>query len=125
MSGILCQEIFGTLLIISGVWDGWKYRLQTNKVRKNCSSKNCSRMFCNLAILGDLFRLAYGISKVDWFLISTSIIALYFMVEYWWAIYMYYDYKTYPRRQVRILSRPMLFTYIKNSFIPNKRRTQL
>lgn len=119
------REILGIVMVVSSLADGWKYRLQTSKVRHSKSAKNCSRLFIIIAIAVDIIKTSYGISARDWYIVSTGVIALYFMCEYLQALYTYYDYKTYPRRVFRVISHPTFIDFLINSLLPNNKRKHL
>jgi len=123
MIHIIIQSILGLLLVFGGFVDGWKYRLQTRKILKNKTAKNCSRMFANISFLVRIPMIGYGIFVKDIFIVLTSIVALYFIFEYYWTIYNYYPYHKYPKRIT--IKRPNFFRYIINSFQPNSKREHL
>lgn len=119
----LVRDIFGFALIITGILDAWKYTIQAQKIRKECTAKAMSRRFINYAILNDLIKMAYGYTIMDFFIISTSILALVCMLYLFWTVYVFYNYKTYPR--TCYIKRPSLFKYTINSLIPNSKRKHL
>jgi hypothetical protein len=119
----LVRDIFGFALIITGILDAWKYTIQAQKIRKECTAKAMSRRFINYALLNDLIKMVYGYTIMDFFIISTSILALICMLYLFWTVYIFYNYKTYPK--TCYIKRPSLFKYIVNSIIPNSKRKHL
>lgn len=116
------KQIFGILLVATGILDGWKYGLQGNKIRHNKSAKGMSRMFMNFALSQDITKLIYGIIIKDIYIIIISIVALVFMSYMWEQIRIYYPYKT---RGLSNFHRPNILIYIWNSLLPNKIRRRL
>jgi hypothetical protein len=119
----LVRDIFGFALIITGILDAWKYTIQAQKIRKEGTAKAMSRRFINYAILNDLIKMVYGYTIMDFFIISTSILALICMLYLFWTVYIFYNYKTYPK--TCYIKRPSLFKYTVNSVIPNSKRKHL
>jgi hypothetical protein len=118
------RNIAGIVLTLLGFLDGYKYRLESLKIRECRTSEGHSRKFINIALSNDLFKLFYFvfIDQNIYVLVST-IFALICMVDMFWAIYLYYSYCTYPKRVT--IKRPNLYIYIINSLIFNKYRTKL
>ena len=116
------KEIFGSLLIITGIFDAFKYTVQSNKIRKNKSAQNISRKFINWALMNDLIKMGYGIVINDFFIFITSLIALGCMVDMWIQIYRFYPYRM---RGCYNFRRPNIFIYFINSLLPNHLRRRL
>ena len=110
------------MLIVFGILDGVKYRWNTLKICKNRTAKSFSRKFINTAIISDLSRLMYGIVIKDTYIIIVSLIALYFMCELFWYIYLFYPFRC---RGLCNFRRPNIFLYILNSILPNRIRRRL
>lgn len=123
MTRLLLQEIFGFLLILTGILDALKYKIQAIRIRQEKTAEALSRRFINYAILNDIVKLGYGIIIRDTFIICTSVLALICMIYLFWTVYLYYNYETYPRR--RYIKRPSLWIYTINSILPNSKRKHL
>lgn len=119
------QELFGFILIITGIYDGWKYIWLGKAIKKAKSAKSQSRKAINAAIINDVFRTIYGIILLDWFIILSSVFAFLTMVYCWWQLYLHYPYEQYPKTKTIIIKRPNIFTYVINSFLPNSKRKHL
>lgn len=115
-------NLFGILLIGTGVLDAAKYFIQGRKIRIAKSAKNFSRQFMNFALGNDLVKLIYGVIIWDFYIILTSILALVTMVYMWWQIYSFYPYK---KRGLNNFRRPNILIYIINSLLPNSLRKKL
>jgi len=115
-------NIFGILLIGTGVLDAAKYALQGYKIQKAKSAKNFSRQFMNFALSNDIVKLCYGIVIYDFYIILTSILALATMIYMWWEIYLWYPYK---KRGLNNFRRPNILIYVINSLLPNSLRRKL
>ncbi len=118
----MIKEITGMIFILWGILDAYKYELQASKIRKVKSAKEHSRMFLNMAIGNDVYRLIYFwfINK-DWYVLITALLAIIFMLDYWLQIYRFYPYrqKKYQNKKPDILS------YLVNSLLPNHLRKHL
>lgn len=116
--------IAGMLLIIFGFFDAYKYHFEAQKIRECKTAKSISRKFINIALGTDLYRIVYFL-LVDRniYLLVSGVCALIFMTEMWWAVYTYYDYKTYPKKV--IIKRPNVWNYFLNSLAVNKGRKRL
>jgi len=112
----MIKEIIGFIFIITGILDAWKYTWQSKKIQKAKSAKGHSRKFINVAIFNDIVKLVYGIAIRDIYIILTSLIALYCMINLFYVTYLYYPYRN---------KRPYIFKYIWNSILPNKIRKKL
>lgn len=123
MLSLLIKSIAGVILCAWGYLDGVKYHLEAVKIREARSSKGHSRKFINLALGNDFYRLFYFFFvDRNYYVLMTSIIALFFMLEMFWQLYIYYPYKY---RNLKNFKRPTLFLYIINSLIPNSIRKKL
>ena len=123
MVNIVARDILGFALILSGILDAAKYYIQAAKIRKEGTARALSRRFINYAILNDIIKMAYGYIIMDLFIIFTSILALICMLYLFWTVYIFYNYKTYPR--TCYIKRPSLFKYTINSIVPNSKRKHL
>jgi lipid-A-disaccharide synthase-like uncharacterized protein len=121
----MIKQILGILLIGTSILDSIKYTIQARKIQKEQTAKSMSRRFINFALLNDLVKLTYGIFIIDYFIIFSSILALICMIHLWWNIYIFYDYKHYPREINIIIQRPNMFVYLWNSILPNQKRKHL
>lgn len=115
-------NIFGVLLIITGLFDAAKYALQGQKIAKAKSAKNFSRRFINYALINDLVKLVYGFVITDIYIVLTSILALVTMIYMWYQIYLWYPYRC---RNLLNFKRPNIFLYTLNSILPNRIRKKL
>ena len=128
MSLRILLEIVGFYLIWTGIFDAWKYHWQANAIRKLGTAKGQSRKFINCALHNDHIKIIYltlsyfVYGRIDWFLIISSIIAIFTMTELWFVIYKYYPYRM---RGCSNFKRPNIFLYTLNSIIPNKIRKRL
>jgi hypothetical protein len=128
MSLINFANILGYYLIWTGLWDAWKYIWEAQSIRKARTARGHSRKFINAAIHNDHIRIIYLIiigilyHRLDWYLLSSSLLAVITMSYMWWTIYLYYPYR---RRYSSYWKRPSLLIYVINSLIPNKIRRHL
>jgi hypothetical protein len=113
----LLQNSLGVTFLITSIFDAIKYHWNAGKVRDVKTSKGHSRQFINVAILNDTVRMAYGISIHDWYIILSSLLAMIFMIELFWMIYLYYPYRSRSRQDFQ---RPNILQYFINSVIPNR-----
>jgi hypothetical protein len=116
------KQIFGALLVITGILDGYKYVVQGNKIRKNRSAKGMSRMFMNYALLQDWTKLVYSVLIRDIYIFTISVVALGAMYFMWWEIYFWYPYRM---RGCINFKRPNIILYTINSWLPNRIRRRL
>jgi hypothetical protein len=121
----MVKYILGILLVGTSILDAIKYTIQANKIQKLKTAKAISRKFINFALLNDVVKLTYGIVILDWFIISSSILALICMMHLFYFIYLYYEYKKYPKEIRVIIKRPNIFLYTWNSILPNRIRKHL
>jgi hypothetical protein len=121
-------DILGLFMVFTGFLDGWKYHISASTIRRIKSGKGNSRRFINYAILNDLTKLIYLIlsafifKRVDYFLIFCSILALIFMLEHFYMLYVYYSYRM---RGCINFHRPNILLYTINSWLPNRFRKRL
>jgi len=103
--------------------DGWKYRIEARALRRAGLARGRSRKFINYAWLADAYTIAYILKhKIDWYLIACFVVALIFMTEYWYTLYLNYPYRM---RGCPNFKRPGIWTYFINSILPNKLRRRL
>jgi len=119
---VILKDFLGGLLILTSIFDAFKYSLQARKIQKEKTAKSMSRKFINFALTNDFVKLGYGIVISDLFIISSSILALICMIDLWWQIYWYYPYRM---RGCLNFRRPNILLYIVNSILPNKLRKRL
>lgn len=110
------------LVLITGFADAVKYRIETNKIKKNKSSKNVSRMFTVIAIVCDVILLVYVILIKDPTLFIVRLMSLYFMIELFWAQYLHYPYRC---RGLDGFKRPNFWLFLWNACLSNKIRKRL
>lgn len=116
------KQVVGALLVFTSIFDALKYSLQSRRIWKAQSAKTMSRKFINFALSNDTVKLVYGIIIVDWYIISSSILALICMIDLWYAIYKWYPFRY---RGLVGFKRPNIFVYIINSILPNSLRKRL
>lgn len=117
------KDIVGVLLVITGIFDAFKYTIQANKIKREHTSVSQSRMSLNLAVINDLVKILYAILALDIYIFITSLLALVCMLHCWYIVYLYYNYKTYPKKIT--VQRPSVWVYLTNSFVPNNKRKHL
>jgi hypothetical protein len=122
MINLVLKDFFGGLLILTSIFDGWKYVWNAKSIIKIGTAKGHSRKFINAAILNDIIKLGYGIVIADIFIICSSIYALGTMIFLFYTIYRYYPYRC---RGLDGFKKPNLFLYIINSITPNQIRKRL
>jgi hypothetical protein len=121
-------DIVGVYLLVTGFLDAYKYHWQSEAIKKVGLARGHSRKFINAALHNDQVRIIYltlcymVYNRMDWFLMSSSLIAVVFMVELWYTIYKYYPYR---RRGMLYFKRPNMFVYFINSLQSNKTRKRL
>ena len=116
-------EIWGIGLLITRFCDGYKYHIEANAIRRAKTAKGHSRKFINIAWGSDVYMLVYLLNNnIDWFLITSFIIALFFMTEHWITVYKFYPFKM---RGCYNFRKPNVFIYLLNSLLPNKIRRRL
>lgn len=116
------KQIFGVLLVITGIFDAIKYSLQALKIQKKRSADTMSRKFVLMAIGNDLIKIVYSILIQDVYIFISSILALACMFHLWWMVYLYYPYR---KRNQYGFKRPNIFKFTWNACIPNKVRKHL
>jgi hypothetical protein len=115
-------NIFGWLLILTSILDGWKYLWNAEAILQVGTSKGHSRKFLNVAILNDLIKLIYSITILDIFIFLSSLFALGTMLYNFYIQYITYPYKY---RNLKNFKKPNIFIYFINSLIPNIKREHL
>ena len=116
------KNIVGVCLVITGIFDAWKYVWQAQKIRVVKTAKGQSRKFINAAILNDLTRIAYSILIMDLYLMFINAVALSCMFYLFFTIYIFYPYRN---RNLLNFRRPNILLYLINSIVPNKLRKKL
>ena len=122
MEHTILVNLFGILLIGTGILDAAKYGIQGRKIQVAKSAKNFSRQFMNFALGNDIIKLAYGLIIWDFYIILTSILALATMMYMWYEIYLWYPYRY---RNLKNFKRPNFWIYLINSLQSNKSRKRL
>jgi hypothetical protein len=116
------KDIFGSLLIVTSIFDAVKYYWSAGKIIKVKTARGHSRKFLNAAIINDIVKFCYGLVILDIFIISSSILALITMGYNFYIVYKYYPYRC---RGLDGFTRPNIFYYIINSLTPNRLRKRL
>ena len=119
---LILKDIIGAILVITSIFDAWKYVWNAKSIIKIGTARGHSRKFINAAILNDTIKLSYGIVIFDIFIILSSILALGTMSFLFCTIYKYYPYKM---RGCSNFKRPSIFLYWLNSWQPNSIRKRL
>ena len=109
-------------LIFTGFLDAYKYHVGARKIRAVRTARGHSRNFLNWAIRNDIVRIIYLLIHFDLYLLISSVLALLFMCEMWYEIYLHYSYKT---RGLPNFKRPNICLYLLNSTLPNSVRKRL
>lgn len=118
----MLNEIAGYIFVIWGILDAVKYEIQAQKIRKVKSAREHSRMFLNMAIGNDVYRFIYFyFFNRDWYVLFTALLAIIFMLHYFWEIYKFYPYKIKANK----IKRPSIILYTINSLLPNRIRKHL
>ena len=118
----IAKEVFGILLIITGIFDAGKYSLQAWKIQKAQTARAQSRKFVLMAIGNDVIKTVYSILIMDIFIFLSSILALFCMVHLWIVVYQHYPYKY---RGLHNFKKPSLLKFTINAMIPNHMREKL
>jgi len=118
----MIRTIVGILLVITGIFDAYKYSWQARRIIKVQSAKGQSRKFTNAAIINDLVRITYSIIIKDAYLFAINALALSCMFYLFYVTYVYYPYR---RRGLNGFKRPNIFLYAINSLMPNRIRKRL
>jgi len=119
----LITNISGIILIFWGYFDAIKYYFQAQKIKQIKSARGNSRKFINMAIGNDAYRLFYFyFIDRNYYVLTTSILALICMIYLWWQIYWYYPYKC---RGLDGFKRPGILLFLINSLLPNRIRKRL
>ena len=114
--------IVGILLTITGIFDSVKYHWSAQKIYRVKTAKGQSRKFINCAIFNDLIRIIYAILIKDIYIFLASILALIFMIEHWYMVYLFYPYR---QRGLLNFKRPNIVLYIINSLLLNSIKKRL
>mgnify|MGYP001488246341 CR=1 FL=1 len=122
MNNLYIKDMLGGLLIVTSIFDAWKYLWQAKAIKKVGTAKGHSRKFINAAIFNDVIKLNYGIIILDTFIILSSLLALMTMGYNFYIIYRYYPFKM---RGCPNFRRPNIFLYLINSILPNSIRKRL
>ena len=118
----LIKTVFGVLLIITGIFDAWKYSLQAMKIQRAKNAKVQSRKFVLMAIGNDLIKTIYSVIILDPYIFLSSVLAMVCMLQLWWVVYKFYPYYL---RGLRGFQRPSLLVFTINACIPNQHRRHL
>lgn len=116
------REFIGSCLILTSIFDAWKYVWQARAIKRAKTARGHSRKFINAAIFNDLIKLLYGIILLDFFIIFSSLLALITMIYNFYIIYIFYPYR---KRGLIHFKRPNIILYIINSILPNSIRRKL
>jgi hypothetical protein len=118
----MLKEIFGILLIITSLFDAWKYIWNAKTIIKVGTAKGHSRKFIMAALGNDIIKFIYGFIILDLFIIISSVFALGTMSYMFYIQYLYYPYRL---RGLNGFKRPHLLLYFWNAITPNKIRKRL
>ena len=79
---VLMVQLVGYYMLLTGFWDAYKYHWQSCAIKKVGIAKGHSRKFINAALHNDYVKITYLFLsdllylRLDWFLISTGILAV-------------------------------------------------
>ena len=118
----ILTQVIGAALIISGIYDGYKYHWLAVAIRKAGTAKGQSRKFVNAALVKDIVIFIYMIVKFDLYILSMTFVGFVFTIELLITIYRYYPYRY---RNLLHFKRPSFWVYFINSCISNKIRKRL
>ena len=118
----ILTQVIGAALIISGIYDGYKYHWLAVAIRKAGTAKGQSRKFVNAALVKDIVIFLYMIVKFDLYILSMTFVGFIFTIELLITIYYYYPYRY---RNLNHFKRPSFWVYFINSCISNKIRKRL
>lgn len=118
----MIREIVGIALIITGLFDSWKYVWQSQKIIRTKCAKGQSRKFINVAIFNDMVRIIYALIIMDWYILATSLFVFFCMIHLLVITYIYYPYR---HRGLINFKRPNFILYFINSLLPNRIRRKL
>lgn len=111
-------EILKYVVLITGIFDAYKYRLQAIKVCRLKSSREISRMSLMYAIFHRIPLLVYvWLILNDKILIIISCMALYLMLEAFYYVYNFYPYRN---RGLKNFKKPSMWIFLKDIFSKNK-----
>jgi hypothetical protein len=125
---VIIVQALGYYMLITGFYDAYKYHWQSQAIKKVKLARGHSRKFILAALHNDHIKILYlffsGLlySRFDWFLLSTGIIAVFYMTELFFTIYTLYPYRM---RGCQHFKRPNIFLYLLNSILPNRLRKHL
>ena len=112
------MEILKYTVLLTGMLDSYKYKLQAQKVCRLKSSGQISRLSLLYAIIHRMPLLLYvWLALGDNILIIISCIALYTMIEAFYYVYAFYPYRS---RGLKNFKKPSIFLFIKDTITPNK-----
>jgi len=110
-------EILKYVVLITGIFDAYKYRLQAIKVCRLKSSREISRMSLMYAIFHRIPLLLYvWLVLNDKILIIISCMALYTMLESFYHVYEFYPYRGRGRKNFK---KPSMWVFVKDIFSKN------
>lgn len=115
----ILKSVIGVLLIVSGIFNSYKYVWQAQKIKKVKTAKGQSRKFINTALADDIIRISYSIVIRDLYIFLVSLLAFVTMSYLFFIIYLYYPYR---HRGLNNFKRPNLLLYTINSILPNSIR---
>lgn len=115
-------KAIGGALIISGIYDGYKYHWLAVAIRKAGTAKGQSRKFVNAALVKDIVIFLYMILKFDVYILLMTFVGFIFTIELLITIYYFYPYRF---RNLNNFKRPNFLVYFINSCISNKIRKRL
>jgi len=116
-------ECLKYVVLITGILDSYKYKLQAQKIARLKTSGQISRASLVYSFLHKVPLLLYvWLAFNDTILTITCSIAIYTMLEAFYYTYMYYPYRN---RGLKNFKKPTLFKFTKDIFFPNKHGKKL
>ena len=111
------------LVLVFGFMDAYKYKLMTQKVGRLKASGQIPRKFLVWSIANRIVLLLYvWLELNDIILITTSVIALYTMLEAFYYVYEYYPYRC---KGLKNFKKPSIWKFTKDIFSNNKHGKRL
>ena len=104
-------QIIGLALIVSGIYDGYKYHWLSVAIRKAGTAKGQSRKFVNAALAKDIAIFLYMMLKFDLYILGMTFVGFIFTIELLITIYYFYPYRY---RNLNNFKRPSFWVYFIN-----------
>jgi uncharacterized protein with PQ loop repeat len=116
------RNIFGIVILITGIFNAIKYWIQANKIKKEKTSRGVSRKFTNFSLMNNISRIIYSVIIKDIYIFIITTLAFICICKLYWVQYSYYPYR---KRGLKNFRKPNIVLYIINSMLPNQIRRRL